>query len=142
MKLTTKYEITKELEIVRQVVCKDYGIDVDAIYIRTRKQEIVRSRQMIWAICKQIFKDKYNLAYYGTALGCKLDHASVFYGIDEVKSQREVNKDFDYRYNKLLNMCLTNLNEKHENITVQDADLRLIYLDICKIKEKMEDVLG
>jgi len=80
-----------DIDTVINTVCNAYQIDPALIQIKTRRQEIVEPRQLIFALV--MFGLRISCIKTGRQIG-KLDHATVLHGIRMVSERFTTYKDY------------------------------------------------
>lgn len=108
------YSPTVEVEIITQAVCEVYSITKTALLRKTRKQEVVRPRQVLrYLICK-----------HGSGLSLKqiaamtgeCDHSTVIYSRDFIQEQVAINaygRPFDAEIAEQVARCEALLNQNY-----------------------------
>lgn len=87
-----KYERrTIKVDDIIKAVCGHFGIEVNAIYAKTRKSEVVQARQIAMFLAKK-YTDC-SVSKIGQLIGNK-NHATVIYAFRAVQGQYDVNKIF------------------------------------------------
>jgi chromosomal replication initiator protein len=82
------------IEYIQEMVCEYFNIDVEMLKSKTRKREIVQSRQIAMYFAKSLTKS--SLSTIGAKIGGK-DHATVLHACKTVNNLLETDKRFkDY----------------------------------------------
>lgn len=88
------------MQIIKKVVCQEYGCTEDMIDAKDRHYFVVRSRQLC-----MFFAKEYELGTYakiGKFFGCK-DHATVIYSIKVIRNELDTSKQFVEIFKKIEN---------------------------------------
>jgi chromosomal replication initiator protein len=78
-------------EKIQNTVSSYFNIDLKDIHSKSRKQEIVKARQVAMFLCKK--HTNYSFAHIGNIVG-KRDHATVLHACTQIQNQIDVNKSF------------------------------------------------
>lgn len=89
IKKIEKKKITSQ--VIENVVCEHFGLDVEQLKSTTRKREIVQARQIAMYLIKN--HTEMSLSQIGAILG-KKNHATVLHAYKIVQEQMEVDKVF------------------------------------------------
>lgn len=89
IKKIEKKKITSE--VIENVVCEHFGLDMEQLKSTTRKREIVQARQIAMYLIKN--HTGLSLSQIGAGLG-KKNHATVLHACKTVQEQIEVDKSF------------------------------------------------
>ena len=103
------------LKDIEKIICDGQVVDIELIYIKTRKREIVICRQLIMYFLKK-FNRKQTLAEIGSVYG--KDHATVLHAIKTVNNLIDTDKSFSCKvelYSKKIETIASFINEKLEN---------------------------
>ncbi|MCS6981617.1 MAG: chromosomal replication initiator protein DnaA [Flavobacteriales bacterium] len=79
------------IEYIQKIVCDYYGITVEQMKSKTRRREVVQTRQIIMYFSK--LYTKHSLASIGQLCGNK-DHATVLHACKTVSNLRDTDKNF------------------------------------------------
>jgi len=79
------------VQMIQEVVCNYYNLDLSLIQTNSRKREIVQARQIAMYLSKK-YTD-FSFSHIGKIVG-KKDHATVLHACKTVKDQIEINKSF------------------------------------------------
>jgi chromosomal replication initiator protein len=79
------------VEKILDIVCKYFHLDKALIYTSSRKQEIVRTRQITMYLAKKL--TDYSFSHIGKVVGGK-DHATVVHACKTVKDQMDISKAY------------------------------------------------
>lgn len=93
---------------VIEMVCKKYGQTEKAIMSKSRKREIVKSRQIVMSLIKTNFY-KLSLSAIGNRCGGK-DHATVIHSCNAVQNQIDTDKNYREEYEEFDVMIKSNIN--------------------------------
>jgi chromosomal replication initiator protein len=93
-----KQKVSRETKI-DEAACKAWGIPMEDLYKRTRKREIVETRQVVMQYRRMILNESPAVIARHTGF----DHASVNSSCKTVSNLLETNKAFRARYNEFLN---------------------------------------
>jgi len=94
-----------EINEIQKTVGKYYGITLSDLVSNSRKQHLVRARQMAIYLCHQL--TSLSLAKIGQNFGNR-DHSTVLYSCEKLKKLMKENKDMCADFNNL-KLRLTNL---------------------------------
>jgi chromosomal replication initiator protein len=90
----------EQVYTVKQIVCKYYGVTIESLSMRTRKREVVISRQVSMVIIKN--KSSFSLKKIGSYFGGR-DHSTVIHAIqtidDLTSTDKKIKADFDFLSN-------------------------------------------
>ena len=92
------------IEIIKVVSAKKAGIDLDTMLSKTRKREIVLTRQIAMTLAKYMTRE--SLADIGDAIG-KKDHATVLHAIKTIHDLIDTDKDTRTRVIQIINILLS-----------------------------------
>jgi len=87
------------IEKLKQIVCYNKEVDPDMLLLKTRKREIVESRQLVAYFLYKKF-EKRSLHKIGLELG--KDHATIIHSIKTVERLKEVDRDYNFAFNCIL----------------------------------------
>lgn len=90
-KLVKKPKKELSVDLIQQVVCDYFNMDVSDIHSNTRKREIVQARQIAMYFSKNLTKS--SLAAIGSQIGGK-DHATVLHACKTVNNLIDTDKRF------------------------------------------------
>jgi len=107
-------EQIKELDTVIELCCKSQGVKPSDLKTKLKPSKFAFTRQICWAVIKDIFKRKYSLSFLGEYVGLKHDHATVLHACKVIRNERETRKYFDGFYVELVKDC----RDKLKNSTV------------------------
>jgi len=79
------------VQMIQEVVCNYYNLDLSLIQTNSRKREIVQARQIAMYLSKKYTDCSFS--HIGKIVG-KKDHATVLHACKTVKDQIEINKSF------------------------------------------------
>jgi len=79
------------IQMIQDVVCKYFNLELSQIQTTSRKREIVQARQITMYLSKKY--TNYSLSHIGKVVGRK-DHATVLHACKTIKDQIEINKSF------------------------------------------------
>lgn len=79
------------VQMIQEVVCKYFNLEMNAIQTRSRKREIVQARQVTMFLAKKYTDCSFS--HIGKIVG-KKDHATVLHACKTIKDQMETNKSF------------------------------------------------
>lgn len=79
------------IQMIQDVVCKYFNLELAQIQTTSRKREIVQARQITMYLSKKY--TNYSLSHIGKVVG-KKDHATVLHACKTIKDQIEINKSF------------------------------------------------
>ncbi|WP_085536744.1 chromosomal replication initiator protein DnaA [Massilibacteroides vaginae] len=79
------------VQMIQEVVCNYYNLELTAIQTRSRKREIVQARQVTMFLAKKYTDCSFS--HIGKIVG-KKDHATVLHACKTIKDQIETNKSF------------------------------------------------
>ena len=91
------------IEKLKQIVCYNKEVDPDMLLLKTRKREIVESRQLVAYFLYKKF-EKRSLHKRGLELG--KDHATIIHSIQTVERLKEVDKDYYFVFDNILKQVL------------------------------------
>ena len=83
---------------INKFVCDYYNIPIEMIEVKTRKREIVQTRQVAMSLSKQYTTA--SLEVIGKKVG-KKDHSTVLHACKIVNDLIDTDKSFRYQYNSL-----------------------------------------
>jgi chromosomal replication initiation ATPase DnaA len=106
--LTTKIDLNK-------VICEAFGISVEYLFIRSRKQEIINARRLYMYILNK--KMKWGPSLTGRHIGW--DHASVIHASKKCEALMSTER----YYRDKVNQVLTELNHERINIPTYKSTL-------------------
>jgi len=84
-------EKTITTEKIQDIVCNYFNVDLKDIHSKSRKQEIVKARQITMFLYKK--HTNYSFAHIGSLVG-KRDHATVLYACRTVQDLIDIDKSF------------------------------------------------
>ena len=87
----------RHIDLIKLIVCTEFDISPDVVFLKTRKREIVQARQFIQHFTKKY--TNYSLSQIGSITGGK-DHATVLHSYNTVENLR-MYQEFDEIYNKI-----------------------------------------
>jgi chromosomal replication initiator protein len=99
---------TCAFEHIIKMVCDEYGLTEKAVMSKTRRQEIIKARQIIHSLLRYNFK-KLSLSKIGRRCGNK-DHSTVINSCKSVMNQVETNKFYREEYEAFDNNIKLNIN--------------------------------
>ena len=79
------------VQMIQEVVCNYFNLELTAIQTRSRKREIVQARQVTMFLAKKYTDCSFS--HIGKIVG-KKDHATVLHACKTIKDQIETNKSF------------------------------------------------
>ena len=79
------------VQMIQEVVCKYFNLELALIQTNSRKREIVQARQITMYLSKKYTDCSFSLI--GKIVG-KKDHATVLHACKTIKDQMEINKSF------------------------------------------------
>jgi len=85
-------------EKIQNTVSGYFNIDLKDIHSKSRKQEIVKARQVAMFLCKK--HTNYSFAHIGSIVG-KRDHATVLHACHAIQDQIDVDKSFRSAMNEI-----------------------------------------
>ena len=101
-------EQIKELDTVIELCCESQGVKPSDLKTKWKPKEIAFTRQICWAVLKEIFKSKYSLDFLGSYVGLNHDHATVIHACKVISNERII-KYFDAFYIDLVKDCRNKL---------------------------------
>jgi chromosomal replication initiator protein len=97
-KNSTKPHKTVSVKEVVKAVAAFYNIDEDSIYDKTRKQEVVKPRQMTMYILREDFSVSF--PSIGQKLGGR-DHTTVIHSCEKIKNELKDNQELTSELNQI-----------------------------------------
>ena len=85
-------------EKIQNTVSGYFNIDLKDIHSKSRKQEIVKARQVAMFLCKK--HTNYSFSHIGSIVG-KRDHATVLHACRTIRDQIDVDKSFRSEMNEI-----------------------------------------
>lgn len=76
------------IDFIQEKICMYYNLDLEKLYLKTRKREIVFPRQVAMYFSRNLLKKEYQ--FIGNKIGGK-DHATVMHACRTVKNLMETN---------------------------------------------------
>ncbi|MDD2438216.1 MAG: chromosomal replication initiator protein DnaA [Massilibacteroides sp.] len=92
------------VQMIQEVVCNYYNLELTAIQTQSRKREIVQARQITMFLAKKYTDCSFS--HIGKIVG-KKDHATVLHACKTVKDQMETNKSFRSSVEEIENLLKT-----------------------------------
>lgn len=83
-----------QVSLISGIVCRKFNITQCDLNGKSRKAEIIKARQIAWAILRYNTKNFYSLERIGMDVGMK-DHSTVLFGINKV--QNYLSYDAEYK---------------------------------------------
>jgi chromosomal replication initiation ATPase DnaA len=84
-------------------VCRIFGIDRDQLFKKSKVQDIVDARHLLYYLCYNRPMTIKNIQNFLKENGYDVYHQTVIYGIDSVKKKVESDVDYSSRIAKLSN---------------------------------------
>ena len=99
----------EKVRIIKDVVCKYYGINLWVIESRRRKREIVEPRQIGTTLTMEF--TSFSLKKTGLRFG-GIDHSTVIYNRNTIFNLIDTDKEFKEKFNYIKNLIRTELMRK------------------------------
>ncbi len=140
-----------EIQRIKEIICSEMGIKVSQLFGKTRKAEIVISRQIL----AYILRKKFNLSYHRIGTEIKKDHATAIHAVKCVeiylKADKIIAKNFrniEHKINDIRQIDETEilkkenaeLKSKISELEKENAELKNIDIDYKLIHDLQRQV--
>jgi chromosomal replication initiation ATPase DnaA len=82
-------------------VCDAYSISPDALFVKSKRRDIVDARQLLYFLCSESPMRIRYIQQYMEENGYKVGHSTIIHGIKQVKEKKKSDSIFDRESNRI-----------------------------------------